>query len=203
MFWDSAAKYYDFFEKIYNGKVYKELGDKVAEYISETDIVIECACGTGCITKSVAHKCSSIIATDYSEGMLVQAQKNCIECSNITFAKANILSLEYEEGSFDKVVAGNVIHLLEEPRKAMEELMRVCNPGGMLIIPTYVNICKDGKPSVMVRFLEMLGLKFKRQFSPDSYKEFFTNMGYKEVEYSLVEGKMPCCIAIISKKCTQ
>lgn len=199
MFWDIAAKYYDFFEKLYNGKVYKKLGDRVAEYVSNTDKVLECACGTGCITKSVASRCATIIATDYSEGMLEQAQKNCKSHSNITFAKANILSLEYANASFEKVIAGNVIHLLDEPKKAIDELMRVCKPGGMLIIPTYVNICKDGKSSLIVSFLEMLGVKFKRQFSPDSYKEFFEKMGYNEVSFSLVEGKMPCCIAIINK----
>jgi len=199
MFWDKAAKYYDFFETIYNGKVYKELGDRVAEYVSESDKVLECACGTGCITKSVANKCSSIIATDYSDGMLIQAQKNCKECRNITFTKANILALEYADASFEKVIAGNVIHLLDEPKTAMDELMRVCKPGGMLIIPTYVNICKDGKPSFIVKLLESLGVKFKRQFSPDSYKEFFQKMGYDDVEYCLVEGKMPCCIATIRK----
>ena len=199
MFWDIAAKYYDFFEKLYNGKVYKELGDRVAEYVSESDRVLECACGTGCITKSVANKCSTIIATDYSEGMLVQAQKNCKKLGNITFEKSNIFSLSYADNTFDKVIAGNVIHLLDEPKTAMDELMRVCKPGGMLIIPTYVNICKDGNPSFIVKFLEMLGVKFKRQFSPESYKEFFQKMGYSDVSFNLVEGKMPCCIARITK----
>jgi len=199
MFWDIAARYYDFFEKIYNGKVYKELGDRVAEFVNDSDKVLECACGTGCITKSVALKCNSIVATDYSDGMLIQAEKNCKECNNITFAKANILSLNYADCTFDKVVAGNVIHLLDNPKGAIDELMRVCKPGGMLIIPTYVNICKDGKANWIVKFLEMLGVKFKRQFSPDSYKEFFQKMGYEDVEYSMVNGKMPCCIARIKK----
>jgi len=199
MFWDIAAKYYDFFEKIYNGKVYRGLGDRVAEFANESDAILECACGTGCITKSLSNKCASVTATDYSDGMLNQAQKNCKECKNITFAKANILALDYEDCSFDKVVAGNVIHLLDDPKTAMDELMRVCKSGGTLIIPTYVNICKEGKPSVIVKLLEMMGVKFKRQFSPTTYKEFFEKMGYSNVTYSLVEGKMPCCIATIKK----
>ena len=36
------------------------------------------------------------------------------------------MNLEYDDESFEKVVAGNVIHLLDEPRKAFEELFRVC-----------------------------------------------------------------------------
>jgi len=200
MFWDIAAKYYDFFENIYNGKVYKELGKRVSGFIEPSDNVLECACGTGCITKGIAAKCDSLIATDFSDGMLIQAKKSCKEFKNITFSKANILSLSYPDATFDKVVAGNVIHLLDNPKKAMDELMRVCKPNGSVIIPTYVNICEPGKPSFIVKVLEMLGVKFKRQFSPESYKEFFMNMGYKDVQYSLVKGKMPCCIAVLNKE---
>ena len=31
MFWDRIAKFYDLFEKIYNGKVYKSLGNAERE----------------------------------------------------------------------------------------------------------------------------------------------------------------------------
>lgn len=203
MFWDIAARYYDFVENACNGIVYKELGNRVSEFIHISDTVLECACGTGCITRSIASRCNSLIATDYSEGMLIQAEKSCREFENITFAKANILSLSYPDATFDKVVAGNVIHLLDDPNAAMNELMRVCKPNGSVIIPTYVNINKAGNVGFMVKALEMIGVKFKRQFSPESYEQFFRNMGYNDVKYSLVKGKMPCYIAIIQKSSPQ
>ena len=52
----------------------------------------------------------------------------------------NINKLEYSDEIFDKVVAGNVIHLLDKPENALSELMRVCKKGGMIIIPTYINL---------------------------------------------------------------
>ena len=67
MFWSKAAGFYDLFENIYNKKVYTELGDRVAELIGERDSVLECACGTGAISVSIAKKCRSLIATDYAE----------------------------------------------------------------------------------------------------------------------------------------
>lgn len=33
-------------------------------------------------------------------------------------------------------MAANVIHLLDEPLKALVELNRVCKDGGMIILPT-------------------------------------------------------------------
>jgi hypothetical protein len=43
------------------------------------------------------------------------------------------------------------------------------------------------------------GADFKRQFTYDSYKEFIEDAGYKNVEYSLIEGKIPCAVAVITK----
>ena len=47
MFWDRISPLYDLFEHVYNGKVYSGTGAKVAELIDTSDVVLECACGTG------------------------------------------------------------------------------------------------------------------------------------------------------------
>lgn len=46
----------------------------------------------------------------------------------------------------------------------------------------------------------LLGADFKKQFDLDSYKVFFEEMGYQDVEYHLVDGRMPCAIAVIMKR---
>ena len=91
-----------------------------------------------------------------------------------------------------------MIHLLPNPEIAMKELERVTKPGGKIIIPTYINMSKR-IGVVAVKFITMLGADFKKQFDLDTYKQFFDDMGYKNVEYYVVEGRMPCAIAIISK----
>ena len=57
--------------------------------------------------------------------MLKQASKKCRHFKNVTFQKADITKLEFADASFDKVVAGNVIHLLSESEKALSELKRI------------------------------------------------------------------------------
>lgn len=199
MFWDKAAGLYDLFENIYNGKVNRQLCEEVAELMEQSDRVLECACGTGMITKSIAPECREVVATDFSEGMLKQATKNCKDFSNVTIKQGNIMKLEYEDETFDKVVAGNVIHLLDEPYVALAELERVCKKGGKIIIPTYVNNENAGKPKVFVKIIEKFGAGFKCQFDYKTYQEFFAKAGCKQVEYKLVQGKMPCAIAVIAK----
>ena len=46
MFWDKVAPAYDLFETVYNAKVYRNTGERVAVEIDENDMVLECACGT-------------------------------------------------------------------------------------------------------------------------------------------------------------
>lgn len=202
MFWDKISPLYDLFEQVYNGKVYRGTGEKVAEFIEPSDTVLECACGTGAISVSIAPKCRRLIATDFAAGMLRQAAKKCRKYENVVFRKADITAIKCKDNRFDKVVAGNVIHLLPNPEQALHELERVVKPGGRIIIPTYINMSK-GTGTAAVKFITLLGADFKRQFDFESYKQFFADMGYANVEYHVVDGRMPCAIAVITKKRTE
>ena len=199
MFWDKISPLYDLFENIYNHKVYAGTGKKVAEFIDPADEVLECACGTGAITVCIAEKCRRLIATDFAPGMLKQAARKCRKFSNVRFKRADITRIKCRNDRFDKVVAGNVIHLLPDPAKALAELERVVKPGGRIIIPTYINMSKRSA-GLAVKFVEFLGADFKKQFDMDSYREFFNEIGYRDVEYYVVDGRMPCAIAVINKK---
>lgn len=198
MFWDKISPLYDLFENVYNYKVYSGTGKKVAEFIDPADEVLECACGTGAITVCIAEKCRKLIATDFAPGMLKQAARKCRKFSNVSFKKADITNIKCRDDRFDKVVAGNVIHLLPDPGKALAELERVVKPGGKIIIPTYINMSKKSA-GLAVKFIEFLGADFKKQFDIDSYKSFFTDMGYDKAEYHVVDGRMPCAIVVITK----
>ena len=199
MFWDKISPLYDLFENVNNHKVYAGTGKKVTEFIDPTDVVLECACGTGAISVCIAEKCRRLIATDFACGMLKQAARKCRKFSNVRFKRADITNLKCKDDRFDKVVAGNVIHLLPDPGKALAELERVVKPGGGIIIPTYINMSKKSA-GLAVKFVEFLGADFKKQFDIESYKSFFEEMGYDNVEYHVVDGRMPCAIAVITNR---
>lgn len=200
MFWDRVASVYDVFVNVINGKTHQALRRIVAEYIGPEDHVLECACGTGLLSMVIAGKCRKLIATDFAPKMLKRAEKNCAAYRNAQFRQADILALDFPENSFDKVVAGNVIHLLDEPLKALDELDRVCKPGGMLIIPTYMNRNRKGGTSSFAAVVGKAGADFKRQFTVESYRRFFLDAGYSDVEITLAEGRIPCAVAVMKKK---
>lgn len=198
MFWDYASSLYDIVETVYNKRVYQGVGEYVAELIEADDVVLECACGTGAISVPMAKKCKKLIATDFSEGMLKQTAKKCRNLKNVFVRKADIMNIKCKDEIFDKVVAGNVIHLLDNPEAAIAELKRVCKKGGKIIIPTYINIANKSS-LIAVKFFDMIGADFKRQFDFDSYKQFFKSIGYENVEFYVINGRMPCAVAVITK----
>ncbi len=199
MFWDQIAGVYDVFVNVINRKAHQKLKGIVSDLIHAEDIVLECACGTGLLSYVIASKCRRLTATDYSRKMLEKARKNCRSCRNITFAQADISALGFADSSFDTVVAGNVIHLLDHPMTALHELNRVCRDGGTLIIPTYMNKGSEGNTSVFAEAVGKAGADFKRQFTVDSYRQFFLAAGYPDVEILLADGRIPCAVAVMKK----
>lgn len=200
MFWDTVAWVYDVFANGINRKANRQLCAAVEKQILPSDRVLECACGTGLLTCAMAPRCKSLVATDLSVPMLKRAEKKCRKYGNVRFDKADILHLPFPNGSFDAVVAANVIHLLEEPRKALAELDRVCRPGGRLIIPTYLNRTEKGKTNGVSGAIGSAGADFKREFTMETYQQFFSEAGYSHGSYMLCRGRIPCAVAVLKKK---
>ena len=201
MFWDRVAWVYDVFVNYINRKTHRALRRIVAGLIQPEDEVLECACGTGLLSAVIAERCGKLTATDFSEQMLKRARKNCADYHNVTFSQADITALEYPDDTYDKVVAGNVIHLLDHPSRALNELNRVCRPEGTLIIPTYMNRDRRGRDKGFVSAVGRAGANFKRQFTPESYRQFFLYAGYSDVTISTAEGRIPCAVAVMKKQC--
>ena len=199
MFWDLVSGYYEVFENLYNGKVNRQMCKKVAERISSSDEVLECACGTGMISVHIAAVCKHLTATDFSDGMLDKTRERCRDISNVKVEKGNILQLDYPDESFDKVVAANVIHLLDTPEKALNELFRVCRKGGEVIIPTYLVKQDRGISRLFVRIVNLFGTTFHQQFTERTYRTFFEKRGYTDGTYDIVDGRMACDIAVFTK----
>ena len=199
MFWDNVAWVYDVFANGINRKANRALCAAVEKEISPSDEVLECACGTGLLTEVIAPRCRRLVATDFSANMLRRAEKKCGKYGNTRFEQADITALRFPDGSFDVVVAANVIHLLDEPYRALRELDRVCRPGGRIIIPTYMNGTDKGTTNSVSGAIGKAGADFKREFTPETYRQFLAEAGYADARYTLCRGRIPCTVVIIRK----
>ncbi|MBO5575271.1 MAG: class I SAM-dependent methyltransferase [Ruminococcus sp.] len=200
MFWDNVSDVYGVFEDVYNGEVNKKVSMNVASYLDENDTVLELACGTGLITRCAAPACKKLVATDLSVGMLKKTEDNCFGMRNVIFRKADIMNINCSDERFDKVIAGNVIHLLDDPDGAVAEMNRVCKKGSLIIIPTYINKDEQGKQNLFTQVVDKAGAGFKRQFTLDSYRQYFEQLGYEDVEINYFDGRVPCAVAVLKRK---
>ena len=197
MFWDNVAWIYDVFANVINRKANRALCETVERMISPADEVLECACGTGLLTGVIAPRCRTIVATDFSAKMLKRAKKKCGKYSNVRFEQADILRLPYADERFDLVIAANVIHLLDEPYRALRELDRVCRRGGRIIIPTYMNQTDRGTTNGVSDAIGKAGADFKREFTLATYRRFFAEAGYTDTSYTMCGGRIPCAVAVL------
>lgn len=92
MFWDKVAWAYDIFAVGLNKKTNRALCAEAAQLIRPEDTVLECACGTGLLTKAIAPRCKCLIATDFSEKCCAAPSENAKAsrmrnfCRRISFA---------------------------------------------------------------------------------------------------------------------
>ena len=71
---------------------------------------------------------------------------------------------------------------------------------GTLIIPTYMTRNERGGTSAFASAVGKAGADFKRQFTPESYRQFFLDAGYRDVRIELADGRIPCAVAVMRKK---
>ena len=194
-FWDFCAPFYDLAEK-FNGKGYTRMLEQVSEAIPRNASVLEVAAGTGAISIAIAGKAKSVLCTDISNKMLSvarkKAKKACI--SNIEFANLDIFNTGQQDAFFDVVIAGQVLHLLEEPQKAAEELQRVTK--NMVILPMCLLKNLHGMTKWSVKLWRLFGFNPTTDFDLDSYTEFLPKIGFENCDIISIPGKIPMAVAL-------
>ncbi|MBE6902124.1 MAG: methyltransferase domain-containing protein [Ruminococcaceae bacterium] len=195
-FWDKVANFYDITQAI-NGKVYSEMLSMTESLIPDRAKVLDTAAGTGQLSFAAAKKASEVVCTDLSVKMLENARKKAEKngVTNIRFEARNIFHLVDEDDTNDVVMAGNVLHLLEDPQGALRELFRVTKKGGLLILPTYVN---NSKP-LLVELYKKVGFDPATDYTAASYRKMLEDCALGKVKAKLIRGRVPCCFAVMKK----
>ena len=199
-FWDRVAGLYDLFEWS-NRKVNAATRARVGELVPAGARVLDCAAGTGEFSLAAAKRAGSVLCTDQSEAMLDRARKKAEKrgFSNIGFAVRDITALSDPDGSFDAVIAGNVLHLLPEPEKAVRELWRVTAPGGRLILPTYLLGKAGAAYGSMIKIYQGVGFHYEHAFTPETYRMLLERLGLGPVTLEVIPGGVPEGIGILEK----
>ena len=199
-FWDTIAGLYDLAEKT-NGKAVRGMAAEVARRLPEDTEFLECAAGTGEISLAAAPFSRRVVCTDLSLPMLDRARQKAAKqgLTNIEFQQRDLLRLPEEDGTYGAVCAGNVLHLLDDPAKAVAELWRVTAPGGVLLLPTFLMGESGLLMNLLVSLYRLLGFRQKHTFTRQSYRAFFESLDLPLAELAVVPGRMPVGLAVLRK----
>jgi len=98
--------------------------------------VLEMGCGTGDLLNAV--KPSHGVGIDFSGEMITIATK---QYPHLVFVREDIENIAFQnngvEGVFDYIILSDVLHVLWDVQKALNNINRYCHPGTRLIISNY------------------------------------------------------------------
>jgi ubiquinone/menaquinone biosynthesis C-methylase UbiE len=102
----------------------------------QDDTVLDVACGPGLLVCAFARVVRHATGIDLTPAMLEQARKAQQEqgLTNITWDRGDVTKLPYPDAHFSVVSCRFVFHHLEDPLAVLREMVRVCKPGGRIVV---------------------------------------------------------------------
>ena len=99
--------------------------------------VVEAGCGTGKNSGWLAKQCGELVALDFSEGMMVLAQRK-VTADNITWGRCDLSEpWPLTDGTADLVLFNLVLEHIEQLEPVFAEAARVLRVGGLMVLSEY------------------------------------------------------------------
>jgi ubiquinone/menaquinone biosynthesis C-methylase UbiE len=125
--------------KVMAEKFGREYADKLSALGFQEGRIIDVGCGFGATDLVLGERFvkSEITGIDLSDPLLHLAKQGAVAAGlagRVGFEKADVQQIPYENDTFDVVINTNMVHLVEDPLRMLNEIERVLAPGGHLFI---------------------------------------------------------------------
>jgi ubiquinone/menaquinone biosynthesis C-methylase UbiE len=189
-FWARHARRYDQATLALN-RNFEAMARDTAERVRDLE-VLELAAGTGLVTRELARTARRVVATDLSESMLavLRGRLNAQGSTNVEVRAADATALDFADGSFDAVVAANLLHLLPDPGAALREMHRVLRPDGLLLAPTFCH-GETLRAQAVSRLLGIAGFPIQQRFRSVELAELLRAAGFEGATPQVLPGWLP------------
>ncbi len=150
---DTAAveRVYTSYAKVYDhifGKIFHDGREHAVRLLnlSPGERILEVGVGTGLSLSFYPRSCE-VVGVDLSEGMLAECRKRVrvLRLKHVSLMKMDAAVMEFADDSFDAVVAAYVVTAVPDYRAVMQEMIRVCKPGGRIML---LNHFSNGNPAI-------------------------------------------------------
>lgn len=165
---------------------------KIIDYldIKEGDRVLDVGCGIGQEAqriKQIVGNNGFVVGVDKSELMIEEAKKRAEQLNlSVKYDVADANSLQMNDNSFDACRAERVLLFLENPKNAVEEMIRVLRPGGKLAIfdfyldGTFVN---SAFPALTRKIVGFISDSFPNGLIGCKLPEIFEELGLTNITF--------------------
>lgn len=96
--------------------------------------ILDLAAGTGASSVALTSRGARVVAADFSPGMIAEGRRRHGGIPNLSFVQADATALPFGDDEFDTVTISFGLRNVNDPKKALRELLRVTKPGGRLVI---------------------------------------------------------------------
>lgn len=156
------------------------------DYINEQDAekILEVGVGTGLALPNYRSDLK-VTGIDFSEDMLAKARakvKN-LDLNHVqNLRQMDARNLDFPDALFDAVAAMHIISVVPEPERVMAEMVRVCKPGGCIVITNHF-----ARETGLLARIERLAAPFANLLGWHSDFEITTVLGQPEL--TVIEKK--------------
>jgi len=100
----------------------------------EGERILDIAAGTGTSSVALTKTGATVVAVDFSAGMIEEGRRRHPE---LEFIQADAEKLPFTDNEFDAVTISFGLRNINDPRQALSEMYRVLKPGGRLVITEF------------------------------------------------------------------
>ncbi|MEJ9080504.1 class I SAM-dependent methyltransferase [Gordonia malaquae] len=145
--------------------------------------VLDIACGPGNYSGDASKGLTGdgrYVGVDFSASMLAQAARDN-RGTRVTYVRGDAHRLPFPDDSFDTVLCLAALYLIPDPLPVLDEMMRVCAPGGEVIVFTSVEASIAALPGAR----QVAGLSGLRIFGRDELLMRFSRLGAVHLEQTI------------------
>lgn len=168
--------------------------------------ILDVACGTGTVSRILADHGATVTGIDFSPGMISEGVARHGDHPGITFQQGDATELPFDDNTFDATTISFGIRNVQEPGRALAEMLRVTKPGGSIVVcefstpttallrgayDTYMNVVMPGVVGLVSSDPEAYDYLFRSiQAWPDqrTFASWLREVGYVRVEYRNLTG---------------
>jgi ubiquinone/menaquinone biosynthesis C-methylase UbiE len=153
------------------------------------DEVLDVACGGGIVVCAFAPQVRHATGIDMTPAMLDRARSLAAEkrVANVSWREGDVEHLPYPNATFSIVVSRFAVHHFLRPETVFGEMVRVCRPGGRVVV---VDSCASADPAKAAEFNRLEKLRdpsHARCLSLDELKGLYRGAGLGEPRTSFYE----------------